>query len=52
MSGKGDKPRTKKYKQYRDNYNLINWDDKEVLIGPGDVAWKKKPKKTYGRRSR
>ena len=28
MSGKGDKPRTKNTKQYRENFDAIDWNDK------------------------
>lgn len=54
MSGKGDKLRTKKYKQYRDNFDVIKWHT-EVEAGPGDVIWTTKKgikKKVYGRGSR
>ena len=29
MAGKGDKPRSCFNKQFRDNYNLINWKSKK-----------------------
>ena len=54
MNGKGDKERTKKYKQYWNNFDIIKWHD-TVEAGPGDVLWTTKKgikKKVYGRRSR
>lgn len=52
MSGKGDKERTKKYRQYRDNFDLIRWNGSVEANSVNVLSDNKKiRKKVYGRGS-